>query len=254
MKFAQANLNCVGTVDFVTKIKRFPCLPLRTRKPSAEFSLRGLRGARSLAPGPVAAPRGRPSAAGHGGHLLGLPVLPEAAGREGSMFGLTEQQALRGKAVRTQVPALSAASKGARSRSRSLGGGSLARARGAAYSTLLSTTRLLSSRTRAPAPAASFLHAACNGGRVVPGTEANPWPPPLPQPQLLQPRTSPPGVFGLPGKEAAGTLGVVVHAGRWPAQERWEESGAKATPPGGWGSYLSFGVGSGPPQTQLSRS
>lgn len=122
MKFAQANLNCVGTVDFVTKIKRFPCLPLRTRKPSAEFSLRGLRGARSLAPGPVAAPRGRPSAAGHGGHLLGLPVLPEAAGREGSMFGLTEQQALRGKAVRTQVPALSAASKGARSRSRSLGG------------------------------------------------------------------------------------------------------------------------------------
>lgn len=34
------------------------------------------------------------------------------------------------------------------------------------------------------------------------------------------------------GARARGTLGVVVHAGRQPRQEQWEEPGARTTPPG----------------------
>lgn len=163
VEFAQVNLNCAGAVDFITKIKRFLCLPLRTRKPSPDSSARG-RGARSLAPSPVAPPSGRTSAVRRVCHLLHLPVLPrrEPARGLGIQADLAASPAGRGCKNPNHCP-FRRASKGARSLS-------LGTLEEYACSALLPTARRLSLRTRA---AASFLHAVWNGGRVILRTETN---------------------------------------------------------------------------------
>lgn len=107
--------------------------------------------------------------------------------------------------------------------------------RGTCAPTLLSATRLLSGSTQTPRPR-PLRRLPSRPCRTAAGSR--------PERRLTMPSTAPspahascsrklhfPGPRGR-GARARGTLGVVVHGGRQPRQEQWEEPGARTTPPG----------------------